>query len=288
MAVYKIKIYDSTGKATENNIGAYANDVIMADGQTTLTAQVATLVGNISTLDTTKASTDLVTTAKNGLMSASDKTKLNNIEANANNYILPQATTNDLGGVIIGSGLSVSAGKVSLATASTSQLGGIKIGTGLSMNNGVANLNVATTSALGGIKVGSGLSIVADGTLNLNLPTASSSALGGVKIGGGINISSGTISVKVRDVGTSSSAGHISVNLDGTSQNIKVAGWDSVQSAANIVNNGGTFTKTIKAAASSDASAMLRNVQYVTEDPGAGNTGYGTANNGLLICVYEA
>lgn len=39
------------------------------------------------------------TTAKAGFMTAEDKTKLNGIAANANNYTLPAATTNTLGGV---------------------------------------------------------------------------------------------------------------------------------------------------------------------------------------------
>lgn len=286
MAVYKIKIYDTTGAAIENNIGALANDVIMADGKTTLTSQVNNIVNNITNLDKNKASTDAATQSTDGLMSASDKTKLDKIDPEANNYTLPQATTTTLGGVIIGDGLNVSAGKVNLAAATTASMGGVQIGSGLSVNSGLVSLNTATTSQLGGVKIGSGLNI-ADGEVSLNLPTASSSTLGGVKIGGGIGISNGTISVRVRDVGTSSSAGHISVNLEGTSQNIKVAGWDSVQSAADIINNGGNLTKVVKAVASSDASGMLRNIQYTTEDPGAGNSGYGTANNGLLICVYE-
>ena len=39
------------------------------------------------------------TTVKAGFMTAEDKTKLNGIAANANNYTLPAATTNTLGGV---------------------------------------------------------------------------------------------------------------------------------------------------------------------------------------------
>lgn len=39
------------------------------------------------------------TTSKSGFMSAEDKKKLDGITANANNYTLPAATTNTLGGV---------------------------------------------------------------------------------------------------------------------------------------------------------------------------------------------
>lgn len=47
------------------------------------------------------------TTVASGLMSASDKTKLNGIATNANNYTLPTASTSTKGGVIIGGGLSM-------------------------------------------------------------------------------------------------------------------------------------------------------------------------------------
>jgi hypothetical protein len=68
-----------------------------------------------------------------------------------------------------------------LPTASTSTLGGIKIGTGLSIDGaGVVSaiatstyvLTTASNTALGGIKVGANLSITADGTLNANTSTA--------------------------------------------------------------------------------------------------------------------
>lgn len=42
---------------------------------------------------------DVATTAANGFMSSSDKSKLNGIAANANNYTLPTAGQNKLGGV---------------------------------------------------------------------------------------------------------------------------------------------------------------------------------------------
>ena len=43
----------------------------------------------------------LATTTESGLMSSADKTKLNNIEAGANNYTLPNATTSVRGGVLM-------------------------------------------------------------------------------------------------------------------------------------------------------------------------------------------
>ena len=62
-----------------------------------------------------------------------------------------------------------------LPIATSSTLGGIKVGSGLSVNNsGILSnsysysLPIASSSTLGGVKVGSGLSIDGDGELSLN------------------------------------------------------------------------------------------------------------------------
>lgn len=55
------------------------------------------------------------TTSASGLMSAADKTKLNGIATGANAYSLPNATSSVLGGVKIGSNISVSSGTISLS-----------------------------------------------------------------------------------------------------------------------------------------------------------------------------
>lgn len=63
-----------------------------------------TMKVNVPWTDTTY---QLVTTAEDGLMSSEDKVKLNSIEENANNYILPAASLSQLGGVKIGSGIDL-------------------------------------------------------------------------------------------------------------------------------------------------------------------------------------
>ena len=69
-------------------------------------------------------------------------------------YVLTTATTNTLGGVRIGAGISVSAN-----------------GT-ISVNTGTAfNLNTATTSTLGGVKIGVGINVSEDGTISVNSST---------------------------------------------------------------------------------------------------------------------
>jgi hypothetical protein len=83
--------------------------------------------GVVSATNTTYSD---VTTTTHGLMTASDKVKLNGIESNANKYVLPTATSSALGGIKVGSNLSIDANgvvsatdtKYSNATTSTSGL----------------------------------------------------------------------------------------------------------------------------------------------------------------------
>lgn len=71
---------------------------------------------NITISDNTISATDTtysdVTTASAGLMSSTDKVKLDGIESGANNYTLPSASTSSLGGVKVGTNLSIDANGV--------------------------------------------------------------------------------------------------------------------------------------------------------------------------------
>ena len=98
-------------------------------------------------------------------------------------------------------------GSYTLPVATETKLGGVKIGTGItidaagriSVTGGTSELQPATSEVLGGVKIGSGVNVDTAGTISVNsytLPAASSEVLGGVKIGEGISIdSAGTISV---------------------------------------------------------------------------------------------
>lgn len=130
-------------------------------------------------------------------------------------YVLPNASANTLGGIKVGSRLSIDSNGVlsaddqsySLPTASDQVLGGIKVGNRLSIdNNGILSaqdqsytLPAATDQSLGGIKIGSRLSIDNNGVLSADdqsysLPTASASTLGGIKVGSGLSITNGVLS----------------------------------------------------------------------------------------------
>lgn len=75
------------------------------------------------------ASTSAATQSANGLMSATDKTKLDGIAANANNYSLPTATSYVLGGVKTGSNITNSSGTISITGANVKAALGTGSGT---------------------------------------------------------------------------------------------------------------------------------------------------------------
>ena len=142
---------------------------------------------------------------------------------NTLSFALLPATTSSIGGVIIGSGLSidgngvVTAAAQALTTATTSTLGGILVGSGLSIDgNGVLSaaqqfvLNTASTTVVGGIKVGFGLQISSDGTVSVPtqvLTTATKFLLGGVKIGNSIAAAvDGTIDVNTAQLAAATSS----------------------------------------------------------------------------------
>ena len=117
-------------------------------------------------------------------------------------YSLPTASGSVLGGVKVGTNLSINNDGVlsaadqtyTLPTATANALGGVKVGSGLAISNSVlsVNLPVATASAVGGVKVGTRLSI-SNGVLSADdqsytLPSASNSVLGGIKVGTNLTI----------------------------------------------------------------------------------------------------
>ena len=105
---------DSTGKLNAVSTAFTAGDNITISGS------------KISAKDTTYG---VATTNANGLMSPSMVAKLNGIAAGANNYTLPNATASTLGGVKIGSGLSITNGTLaaSISQATDKALGTVKL-----------------------------------------------------------------------------------------------------------------------------------------------------------------
>lgn len=242
----------------------------------------ANLTYNTSTQQIDATDTDttysVATTSADGLLSSTDKSKLDGIAVSANNYALPIAATNSLGGIKVGANLTInsttgvlnatdtnttysvvttsadglmsstdktkldgvaaSANNYSLPIATANALGGFKVGTNLTINSTTGVLDatdtnttysVATTSA-GGLMSSSDktkLDSVATSANNYLLPTASSSVLGGIKVGANLSITNGVLDATDTDttysVATTSANGLMSstdkTKLDGIAAN---------------------------------------------------------------------
>ena len=111
-----------------------SNRYLRSDGTWAVPPDTNTTYGNAST-------------TSSGLMSAADKAKLNGIANNANNYSLPAATTSVMGGVKVGSNLTVSSGTISLTKANVVAALGY---TPPTTNTTYSNFRGATSSAAGG------------------------------------------------------------------------------------------------------------------------------------------
>lgn len=86
------------------------------------------------------------------------QTAISNIQ-NQGGYTLPTASSSTLGGVKIGSNISISSGTISVKTATTSALGVVKIGSNISVSSGTISVPTGSTSTAGVLSVGSNISV---------------------------------------------------------------------------------------------------------------------------------
>lgn len=113
----------------------------IAEGDTVTDGEVVWTIRKINS----GADIPIATEETNGLMSAADKTKLNGIANNANNYSLPAATGSTRGGVKIGSNISLSGDTISLAKANvTNALGYTPPTTNTTYSTGTASYSGTT------------------------------------------------------------------------------------------------------------------------------------------------
>lgn len=95
--------------------------------------------------------------------------------------------------VVGGTGITANANDIALNVATASALGGVKIGSRISISSGVISADVQSdnnfTTALKNKLDG-----IATGANNYSLPTATASVLGGIKVGSNLTISNGVLS----------------------------------------------------------------------------------------------
>lgn len=138
-------------RAESANATAIQNEITRATG---IESALRTDVDSLSTNKVDKISGKGLSTND---YTTPEKNKLAAIEAEANKYVLPAATTTTLGGIIVGDRLSIdSTGKLvatytyTLPTASSTVLGGVKTGSNITNTDGTISLTKANvTSALG-------------------------------------------------------------------------------------------------------------------------------------------
>lgn len=231
---YSTNKYDSS---KWEKLGEYKADVDLtpyakkseALGTTTPTISTSTN-GATYTLKTVDGKNSLTmnfynaSTTTPGIMSAADKLKLDNIAEKANNYSLPTASDSVLGGVKVGSNLTISNGVLSgdYKTATTSADGLLSKTDKANLDASVKsvtpkqladNVTLTTTNNAGGTStVGLGsatqklagvmtaadkakLDGIAENANNYTLPAATSSTLGGIKVGDSLSIDNGILSV---------------------------------------------------------------------------------------------
>lgn len=135
-----VMVIKSNNLASEESAGIMTaddkkklNGISSGANKYTLPTASSSVLGGIKIGDYLTISSDgklsgnysIVTQQINGLMSAADKAKLDGIAENANNYTytLPIASSTVLGGVKIGTNITISDGKISVPTASDSVQG---------------------------------------------------------------------------------------------------------------------------------------------------------------------
>lgn len=155
--------------------------------------------GHVTSVSTSAIRT--VTPSLSGLMSAADKTKLDTVAQNANNYSLPTASASVLGGVKVGSRLTISAGVLSadsqtdnnFTTALKNKLDGIEAGAN-AYTPPADGAN--TTLTLGGIEKIAGITVAADGRVTSvskeNIANASATVKGVVELATNAETQAGT------------------------------------------------------------------------------------------------
>ena len=178
-----------------------------------------------------------------GLMSASDKTKLDGIANNANNYTLPAATSSALGGVKVGSNITNSSGTISLTKANvTAALGytppttdtntTYSAGTGISLSG--------TTFSNSGVRsIGTGS---ANGTISVNIGGSSADvAVKGLGSAAYTNSSAYAAASHTHNYAASTSAGGAAISMSGVTTAGSGAAYTATVSGITSLTAGTSF-----------------------------------------------
>jgi len=221
----------------------------------------------LATVATTGSYNDL--SSKPPLSTVATTGSYTDLSSKPTTFAPPIASSTVLGGIKIGTGLSIDAstgvvtasggsgsGSYSLPAASTSTLGGVKVdGATITIgSDNVIKAATATASALGVVSIGTGLSVDTAGAATLKIATGS--VLGGIKIGTGLSIDAST-GVTTVDVASTSKAGIVKV---GTNLSVNAAGFLNATASGGGGTAGfsGTGTPTVSSESNLNLTAAGR------------------------------
>ena len=133
-----------------------SNGFMKRTGAGTYTVDTSTY---LTTLGSVTGHSDVSSAGSGAIITSAERTKLSGIATNANNFTLGNATTEELGGVIVGSGLSVSEGTISVdsqtdnnfTNADHTKLDGIETSADVT---DTANVKAALNASVGSMTIG--------------------------------------------------------------------------------------------------------------------------------------
>ena len=227
---------------------AASSTVTALDGE--VTSLMAATSSYLTTLGSVTGHSDVSSAGSGQIITSAERTKLSGIATNANNYTLPNADGETLGGVIVGTGLSVSEGTISVTqttandftTALKNKLDGIEASADVTDTTNVKSaLNASVGSMTIGdsndtVTIGNDLVVTGDLTVNGDTTTVSTTNL---------NVTDKFINL---NDGGSAADGGIVIEGQGTA-----FGWDESENRWAFDFSGATETQTTIA---SDAYAV--------------------------------
>jgi hypothetical protein len=257
-----------TGSTTAANaltaLGAYP--ATNPNGYTSNTGTVTGVTGTspiVSSGGTAPAiSISAATTSAAGSMSAADKTKLDGIAANANNYVLPKATATTLGGVEVFSA-TVQTVAANAVTTTASRTYGVQLN---SVDQMVVNVPWTDTNSGGTVTSVGGTGTVSGLTLSGTVTTS-----GNLTLGGTLTLTSGQVTTALgyTPYNSTNPSGYISANQTITLSG-DVTGSGTTAITTTLANSGvtaGTYNSvTVNAKGIVTAATVKQapNVQSIT------------------------
>jgi len=224
-------------------------DTKLASNASEFSGNAATVTNGVYTTSSVAVLSDVSDAGSGAIITTAERNKLSGIATSANNYSLPTAASDTLGGIKVGSNLSIdgngvlsasAANNYTLPTAASNTLGGIKVGSNLSIDgSGVLSSTDTNTTYLDATTSDAGLMSTSDKSKldgiaasanNYTLPAATTLASGGIIVGSNLSITDGVLSAT--DTNTTYSVGDGGLTENDFTDTLKTK-LDNIENSAN-------------------------------------------------------